>query len=116
MRLLLAILFSVVLVGAQSVPTASAQVASAAARHAGCKCRHCGDDCCCVKKSVPRSDSAPIAPAQRVAQPGQLLLIAPTAVAFVLPRTASVDLAQSLSHPSRAAALPLYQQNCTFLI
>jgi hypothetical protein len=49
-------------------------------------------------------------------QSGQLLLLAPTALAFVLPGAASSILSLPAASPTRAPALPLYQRNCTFLI
>jgi hypothetical protein len=51
-----------------------------------------------------------------VAQSGQLLLLAPAAVAFLLPEPASSPISRPTASSSLAAAIPLYQQNCTFLI
>jgi len=113
---LLAILLSVVLVWVQSVLGACPQVASSAADGSGCSCRHCGKTCCCINKKAPRSEPAPAVPAPGVAQSGQLLSLAPASVAFVLPPAASSAFAHLYSSPSRPAAPPLYQQNCTLLI
>jgi hypothetical protein len=51
-----------------------------------------------------------------VTQPGQLLLLAPAALAFVLPQLPGSAFSPLAASPARAVALPLYQQNCTLLI
>jgi hypothetical protein len=67
-------------------------------------------------KTTRRSQPMPAAPAPRGSQSGQLLLVAPAALAFVLPQVPGFTFSPLLAAPLRAAALPLYQQNCTFLI
>jgi hypothetical protein len=69
-----------------------------------------------MDKTTPQSQPTPAAPASRGAQSGQLLLLAPTALAFVLPGAASSILSPPAASSTRAPALPLYQRNCTFLI
>ena len=69
-----------------------------------------------MNKTAPRPQPTPTAPAPRASQPGQLLLLAPAALAFVLPQLPSSAFSPPAASPARAAALPLYQQNCTFLI
>jgi hypothetical protein len=115
-KLLLAILFSATLVWGQSVPIVCAQVAPPASASHTCACGHCGKTCCCLNKSAPDSKPAPAAPAPQVTQSEHLLLPLPGAVAFILPSAANPAIAHPLSSLSRAAALPLYQQNCSFLI
>jgi hypothetical protein len=114
--LLLAILFSLALVWGQCLPAACVQTARTATTRHACACGHCGKTCCCLNKSAPDSKPAPAAPAPRVTQSEQLLLPFPVAVAFVLPSAATPAIAHPLSSLNRAAALPLYQQNCSFLI
>jgi hypothetical protein len=45
-----------------------------------------------------------------------LLLLAPAALAFVLPQFPGSTISPLTASPARAAVLPLYQQNCTLLI
>jgi len=113
---LLTILFSLALVWAQSAPAVCAQAAPAAAGRSACACCNCGDASCCMNRTAPSPQPTPAAPAPSSSQHVQLLLLAPATVAFVLPRTASAQLAHPLSSLSRAAAPPLYQQNCSFLL
>jgi hypothetical protein len=116
MKLLLAILFSVTLVWAQCVPAACAEAAPAAAGGSGCSCCHCGSADCCMGKTTQRPQPMPAAPAPRGSQSSHLLLVAPAALAFLLPQAPDLTFSpEAPAHP-RAAALPLYQQNCTFLI
>jgi hypothetical protein len=113
---LLAILFSVTLVWAQSVPVVCAQAAPAAAGGSGCSCCHCGSADCCMGKTTQRPQPMPAAPAPWGSQSSHLLLVAPAALAFVLPQAPGFRFSPEAATHSRAAALPLYQQNCTFLI
>jgi hypothetical protein len=113
---LLAILFSLALVWAQSVPARCVQPASTGMARTACKCCHCGGADCCMKKSAPVRQSPPAAPAPAASQQVQLLLLTPATVAFVLPSAASSPISSPAASPERAADLPLYQQNCTFLI
>ncbi len=69
-----------------------------------------------MNKTAPQPQPLPAAPAPRVSQPGQLLLLSPAIVAFVLPPSASSGFSFPTSSLHRAASVPLYQQNCTFLI
>ncbi|MCX6928064.1 MAG: hypothetical protein NT154_33360 [Verrucomicrobia bacterium] len=69
-----------------------------------------------MNKSAPQPRSTPAAPASRASEFGQLLLLAPAALAFALPRTPASTFSHPTASPFRAAAVPLYQQNCTFLI
>ena len=91
-------------------------MAPAAAAHKACACGDCGKTCCCLSKSAPDSKPAPAAPAPRSAQADHLLLPLSAAIAFLLPPAACPPIAHPLSSLSRAVALPLYQQNCSFLI
>jgi len=113
---LLAILFSAALIWAQTSPVVCAQGAPASAGRSGCCGCHCGKGTCCMNRTSPRPQPTPTAPAPRASQPGQLLLLAPAALAFVLPQLPSSASSPPAASPVRAAALPLYQQNCTFLI
>ena len=67
-------------------------------------------------KTTGRSQPLPAVPAPRAAQSLQFLLVAPAALAFVLPESAPSVISPPTSLSRRAAAPPLYQQNCTFLI
>jgi hypothetical protein len=69
-----------------------------------------------MNKSAPQPQSTPTAPAPRASQPGQLLLLAPAALAFVLPQFPGSVFSPPAASSARAAVLPLYQQNCTLLI
>jgi hypothetical protein len=69
-----------------------------------------------MNKTAPQPQPLPAAPAPRASQPGQLLLLSPGIVAFVLPPAASSVFSFPTSSLHRAASVPLYQQNCTFLI
>jgi hypothetical protein len=113
---LLAILFSLALVWAQSVPARCVPSATAGVARSACKCCHCGGASCCMKKTAPNPQPMPAAPAPTSAQHLQLLSLAPVAVAFMLPSAASSPLSSPAAASVRAAAVPLYQQNCTFLI
>jgi len=116
MKLLLAILFSATLVWAQCVPAVCAQAAPAAAGGSACACCHCGSGDCCMGKTTQRPQPMPAAPAPRGSQSSHLLLVAPAALAFVLPQALGFTFSPGAEAHSRTAALPLYQQNCTFLI
>jgi hypothetical protein len=116
MKLLLAILFSVTLVWAQCGPAVWAQAAPAAAGGSGCACCHCGSADCCMGKTTQRPQPISAAPAPRGSQSSHLLLVAPAALAFVLPQAPGSTFSPEAAAPPRAAALPLYQKNCTFLI
>ena len=113
---LLAILFSLALVWAQSVPARCVQSAAAGVARSACKCCHCGGASCCMKKTAPNPQPMPAAPAPTSSQQLQLLSLAPAPVAFVLPSAASSPFSATASAPVRAAALPLYQQNCILLL
>jgi hypothetical protein len=69
-----------------------------------------------MKKAPAARQPVPAAPAPSSSQQTQLLLLAPGAVAFVLPSALSGSLSSAAAAPLRVAALPLYQQNCSFLI
>jgi len=113
---LLAILCSVALVWAQVVPVVCAHVAPAAAKCPGCTCCPCGKGGCCMDNTSPCSQPAPATPAPRVSESGQLLLLAPAVVLFVVPPTRLAALTYPLSSWNRAAATPLYQWKCALLI
>lgn len=115
-KALVAILFSLALVWAQSVPARCGQSATAGVARSACKCCHCGGVDCCMKKTGPAPQPMPAAPAPASSQQVQLLLLAPATLAFVLPSAASSPFSSPATSPARAAALPLYQQNCTLLI
>ncbi|HOX59312.1 MAG TPA: hypothetical protein P5205_18945 [Candidatus Paceibacterota bacterium] len=116
MRPLLAILFSLALVWAQSAPFICAQVAPTTPGSSGCVCCKCGNADCCMSETTPRSEPAPVTPAPRISPASQLLLLAPAAMAFAVSPPASYVIFSTPAVPHRAASLPLYQQNCSFLL
>ena len=117
MKRLLAILFIVALVWAQGAPGVCVAGASAGgAGRSACVCCHCGKANCCMNKAARQPLPLPAAPAPSGAQPGHLLLLAPAALAFVLPQSAGTVLSLSASGLQQPASIPLYQRNCTFLI
>jgi hypothetical protein len=67
-------------------------------------------------KTTQRPQPQPAAPAPRGSQTGHLLLVATAALAFVLPQSPGFTFSPLAAAHHRVAALPLYQQNCTFLI
>jgi hypothetical protein len=67
-------------------------------------------------KTAPQPQPTPAAPAPQASQPGQLLLHPTAALAFVLPQLSASPFSAPSASSSSAAAVPLYQRNCTLLI
>jgi hypothetical protein len=69
-----------------------------------------------MKRTAPQPLPAPAVPSSHTSQSSQFNLLAPAALAFVLPGIEAATFSLSAASPSRAAALPLYQRNCTLLL
>lgn len=69
-----------------------------------------------MKNAAPNPQPTPAAPAPSPSQNLQLLTLLPSAVAFTLPSANSLPISFPPVRLARAFCVPLYQQNCTFLI
>jgi hypothetical protein len=76
----------------------------------------CCDNCqCCVQESAP--PAAPLAQASVLgAAQNQFILLPSAVVVFVLAAPAVESVPASTFAECRAAALPIFQRNCVFLI
>ncbi|HKI72681.1 MAG TPA: hypothetical protein VKA81_09915 [Verrucomicrobiae bacterium] len=115
MKKVTAILFSLLLAGAQSVFTANSLCALTPAK-ARCACSHCDSPLCCAARSVPVSQP-PVAPPARDGSQHQSHLL-PAIVAQLISLTAP-SLAESVSSSSpslKVTDVPVYVRNCSYLV
>lgn len=111
MKRLAAILFSLLLIVAQSTVIATPVSSRPCAPKASC----CGEDCQC---HVDQSDGGSAAPVESTAPPSSTLqfVLVPVAVGQVAP-AAAASFSSSLAGSRRPAMLqPLFRLNCALLI
>jgi hypothetical protein len=111
-----AILFSVLLAGAQTVFTADA-ICSAQPAKAKCACSHCDKKTsCCVTQSasVPNPLSAP--PASGASRNQPHLLLAVVSLLISLPAPGAPESVPQFSFASKGTDIPLYARNCSYLL
>jgi hypothetical protein len=111
-----AILFSVLLAGAQTVFTADA-LCSAQPIKAKCACSHCDKkSSCCVKPSAPVQSPLSVPPPPNASQNQLHLLLAVMSQLVALSAPAAPQAVPQFSFASYATDVPLYARNCTFLL
>jgi hypothetical protein len=104
------LLLSFLLAGEQSVFSASA----GAPPTSGCACSG-GRRACCAARQAPASK--PVAPARTVSSERSSLFVAALSRILALAPSAPAEISTAYSAaPSLAAAFPLYQRNCSYLI
>lgn len=111
----LTIIFSLLLLAGQFTAPLGA-VEPSRDNKAACACLHC-EKSCCVKESAPvSSESQPAVPAKTSQQNAWQLLIPHLVVFLLQDRQADAPpCPASVTAPS-AAAVPLYDWNCSYLI
>jgi hypothetical protein len=118
MKLVLAIICSLLLAGTPFV-LAQAPVASVGhVAHTVCPCGmgcHCDMPCCCGRPASPKPQQVPTVPAPPSNQT-QLLTLAPAALAWMLPAAPVSEIPAAFSSPLTANRIPLFTRNCAFLI
>ena len=112
MKTLLAIFFSLALLGTQSVFLIGAPAAKPVSQ---CACDKC-DTSCCKKKAASESRPVSSAPAPTRAQIEWQLLAAVLTQLVTLPGASKPEVSFRFLPPIPAPAVPLYQRNCSFLI
>ena len=112
MKNLLTILFSLALLGTQSFSIVGAAAAKPVSK---CACDKC-ETSCCKKKASPDSQPAPFAPVRTTAQTEWQFLAAVLSQLVAWPAAAASEISFRFLPPSPAAAVPLYQWTCSFLI
>jgi hypothetical protein len=112
-KLLIAILCSVLLVW---TPFAPAQALPACAKPAmNCGGAGCHMPCCAAKNSS-NPQSQPAVPAQKVGAPGSITLLAPNVAAWILPESPAASISPVAASPLTAARAALYARDCARLI
>lgn len=112
MNRLLAMMFSLLLLGQQTMLGASPEPFSPEV----CRCCDCGKTWCCVSESAPEPDSQPAAPLPPRTNLSETVLSPATSVAWLLPtgESSPADSDPSVRLPARDQ--PLYQRDCALLI
>src|SRR6185312_2874217 len=106
----------VLLAGPQTVFTAEA-LCSAQPVKAKCACPHCEKKMsCCVARSAPASNPLSVPPASNTSQNQLHLLAAAVSQLITLPVPAAPESAPSPSFVLKAADLPLFARNCSYLL
>ena len=112
MKQLTAIAFSLLLIVAQTFAVAAPMSGAVAVAKPSCCCEDCR---CCVGES--NAPSVPLVPSTApVAAQNQFVLPPAAVVMFTLGVPADEFSPASTNAEFRAAALPLFQRNCVFLI
>ncbi len=114
--MVLTILFSVLLTGAQTVFTADV-ICSAQSVKAKCACAHCEKKTnCCLSPSVPGPNPLSVPPASNASGNPLHLLLAVVSQLLTRPAPlAPASLPQSSFAP-KTTDVPLYQWNCSYLV
>jgi hypothetical protein len=107
-----AILFSVLLVGAQFTPALAVPMACG---KPVVSADACSQMACCMAKPMSDPQPAPAVPAQTASQ-NQISLLAPAMVVWLLPNHPANPFASASVSPLAATGIPLYTRNCTLLI
>jgi hypothetical protein len=103
----------VFLLGLMLAGTSGASFFSSIPPAASCVCPGCARPCC-ANREAPISQ--PAAPAPASANPSSLLIAVLAHVLAVPPISRSAVSTASSAAPLAAAAVPLYQRDCTYLI
>jgi hypothetical protein len=115
---LLVILLGVLLLGQQIAPLSAVTFEPAPccmkATMSDCAAA-CGSCDCCVSHPSQNSKPAPAVPTQSRIQ-NQILLLAPTTVAWTLPENKAPSFTSTEQLPLTDAIAPLYAKNCTRLL
>ena len=112
MKTLLTILFSLALLGTQSVFIVGAPLGPPVSH---CACDKCVTSCC-KKKASSDSQPLPYAPVRSSAQSEWQFLAAVTTQLATRLTSSESEVFFRFLPPVSAAAVPLYQRNCSFLI
>jgi hypothetical protein len=107
-----AILFSVLLVGAQFTPALAMPMACG---KPFVSADACSQMACCMAKPVSDPQPTPAVPAQTASQ-NQISLLAPAKVIWLLPNHPANPFSSASVSPFAATGIPLYTRNCTLLI
>jgi len=107
----LAIVCSLLLAGTPIVSTQAPAAGVVRGAHACCHCRKA----CCAAPALPVSQPVPAAPVPAPSQ-GQLLTLAPAALAWTSPAAPAAEFSVSASLLPTANAAPLYARDCARLI
>ena len=117
MKRWLAILFSVLLAGAQGVALSVSFAAASRAGCASCCGCHCGFAKCCMEEPSPAPQPLTTTPTLSISPQSQLLLLAGANLTLALPQTLpDSDSSPPASGFLRAAPVPLFQRNCALLL
>jgi hypothetical protein len=112
---LTAILFSMLLVWMQIAP-ASVPVSPVCVKPAMDNCADCCDRmACCATKPTSNPQPSPAVPTQPNAQ-NQISLLAPSVVAWILPKNPTSSKFSVSASPLLTMAAPLYERNCALLL
>jgi len=115
-KTVIAILFSVLLAGAQTVFTVDSPCPKAPAK-SECGCSHCDKPSCCAAKSKPVSQPRAPSPARDESQKRlQLLADMATPLSFSFPAPAAPESIASFAHSLTVTDIPLYARNCSYLL
>jgi hypothetical protein len=113
MRAALAILFSLLMVVAQTTPASDASMP--AAKRACCGCS-CADKSCCVGQATPRAPVPPIAPVRQISSEQLQIVLREAIATVVVPESATWQPIANFSFFSGSTAVPIYYRNCSLLI
>jgi len=115
-KTIFAILFSVLLAGAQTVFTADV-LCPAQPVKVKCSCSRCDKKTsCCVKQSAPVQNPLSVPPASNTSRNQLHLLLAVMSQLISLSAPATPEFVPQSSSASHATDVPLYARNCSFLI
>jgi hypothetical protein len=110
LKITFAFLLGLLLAGEQSVFSASVRPLAAS----DCACVGC-QKICCAPRQTPSPQ--PAAPARTASQEQSSLFVAVLTRLLTVAPASTVEISTAYSSaPSLAAALPLYQRNCSYLI
>jgi hypothetical protein len=117
MKRLVAILFSVLLLGAQFAPAPAAALASpcCSMMSSDTCAKMCGQCDCCGVHSSTDSKSAPAVPAQSRAQ-NQISFLTFALVAWTLPENQAPSFSPAAAPVLTVATAPLFERDCARLL
>jgi len=115
-KTVIAILFSVLLAGAQTVFTVDSSCPMAPAK-SECGCSHCDKPACCAAKSNPLSQPRAPSPARDDSRNrSHLLADRVTPLLFSLPTPAAQESIALFAPSLTMTDIPLYARNCSYLL
>ncbi|MDQ6631725.1 MAG: hypothetical protein M3Y82_08185 [Verrucomicrobiota bacterium] len=112
MKTVLAILFSLLFAGAPTVFSANAAATSKETKN--CVCVKCSRNCCMAQQSPSQPISS--APTRAGSQNNWQLIAAMVKLFLHQPAVVSAKISSPVLSSPLMAAVPLYQQNCSYLI